>query len=161
LVARLRWLDENGDDIDHYRATLGSMPLAREWNFVTNSVTPRRVADNLSVPNEARAAAIFFSLEATLPAGKQHRGTVKAVIGENVALKAGQITSEGMDINSGPVGRRALVRTAVRISVHRQPNTERDIRRRRERTGRVEDRGGQCQWIRRLAPPLAPQKKGF
>jgi len=101
LIAQLRWLDEKGVDIDEHRAGLGFSPLAREWRFVENSAKPRRVADNFSVPGEARAAEISFRLEVTIPPGKKDRGAVTAAIGD-VALRPGQTNAVGIEMNSGP-----------------------------------------------------------
>jgi hypothetical protein len=103
LVASLRWLDEHGEDVDAKRAGLGFPPLAMRWQFHADSAAPRRVADNVSGPGEARAVEISFRLETAAQAGDKDRVTVvKAAIGD-VALRAGQITPEGLETaDSGP-----------------------------------------------------------
>lgn len=103
LVARLRWLNEKGTDIDEDRALLGFPPLAREWQFVTNSGAPRRVADNLSVPTEAKAVEISFRLETAAEAGDKDRVIVVKAAISDVALRAGQTTPQGLETaDSGP-----------------------------------------------------------
>jgi hypothetical protein len=101
LVAGLRWLNEKGTDIDEDRALLGFPPLAREWQFHANSDKPRRVADNLSAPSRANAAEISFRIETAAEAGDKDRGTVIKAAISSVVLRAGQITPEGLEFNSG------------------------------------------------------------
>jgi len=102
LVAELRWLNEKGTNIDDGRALLGFPPLAREWQLHTNSDKPRRVADNVSVPSEARAVEIIFRLETAAEAGDMDRGTVVKAAISNVKLEAGETDTVGLEFNSGP-----------------------------------------------------------
>jgi len=101
LRLQVAWLNAAGVDIDDARREIGFPPLARVWEFTKSSGTPIHVVDNLSVPDQAVAARITFSV-------------VREVEGKNAAkestvritdfkLAEGEAKPEGLDLPvSGP-----------------------------------------------------------
>ncbi len=91
LIAGLRWLDAQGQDIDEHRHALGFPPLARDWRLHTDRVEPRRVADTVSVPSAATAVEISLRLERS-GAGR----AVKVAISD-VELNEGEVEPAGVE----------------------------------------------------------------
>ncbi|MFA6294353.1 MAG: hypothetical protein WC637_21365, partial [Victivallales bacterium] len=63
LTVTVRWLDKEGKDIDAARAQLGFPPLARRWEFSSNSTDWTPFSDTVSVPGNAVSAVLVFRID--------------------------------------------------------------------------------------------------